>query len=268
MTRLRVGVAGLGAIGGPLAQRLARGDILGVELVAAAGRNLAASRARLAGLGLSQALSMELCDLPTSCDLVVEAAPAACFRAIAAPVLAAGRTLVALSAGALLQNEDLLEAPGVVLVPSGAVGGLDVVRAASADGGVDFLKLITRKPLASLFDVPYLATRRIELLSSSGATLVFHGDARAAGRAFPANANVAACLALAGPGPERTEVEIWADTEAVSNSHCIEMRSAAACMTLRIESDPSPDNPRTSRLALASVLALLRRQASGLQIGS
>lgn len=265
---IRIGLAGLGALGGAVARRLADGEIPGVELAAATGRTPDRARTRLDQLGLPDLPAVEIGRLVEICDLVIEAAPAGSFRDIAEPVLAAGRTLVVVSAGALLENADLLALPGRVLAPSGAVGGLDIIRAAAADGGVESLTLLTRKPMSSLIDAPYLRDRRETLARAASAVQVFLGDARAAARAFPASANVAACLALAGPGPERTLVEIWGDPRALRNSHRVEMVSGAASFTLQIESPPMAENPRTSRLAMASVMALLQAMTARLRIGS
>jgi aspartate dehydrogenase len=98
--------------------------------------------------------------------------------------------------------------------------------------------------------------------------LVFSGTAREAARGFPANVNVAAALALAGIGPDRTTVEIWADPTVTRNVHRIEVEAAAARLSMQIENVPSDDNPRTGRLTALSVIAALKKLVSPLAIGT
>jgi len=97
---------------------------------------------------------------------------------------------------------------------------------------------------------------------------VFSGTAREAARGFPANVNVAAALALAGIGPDRTTVEIWADPSVTRNIHRIEVEAEAARLSMQIENVPTDENPRTGRLTPLSVIAALRKLSSPLAIGT
>ncbi|HST75865.1 MAG TPA: aspartate dehydrogenase domain-containing protein, partial [Acetobacteraceae bacterium] len=85
---------------------------------------------------------------------------------------------------------------------------------------------------------------------------------------FPANLNVAAALALAGVGPMRTKVEIWADPSVTRNTHTIRVEAASARLTMTIENVPSRENPRTGKITALSVLACLRGLVSTLKVGS
>jgi aspartate dehydrogenase len=96
---------------------------------------------------------------------------------------------------------------------------------------------------------------------------VFYGTARQAARGFPANLNVAAALALAGIGADRTEVEIWADPGVTRNIHTIEVVSDVADLTMTIENVPS-ENPRTGRITALSVVSMLRKRNAHLRVGS
>jgi aspartate dehydrogenase len=96
---------------------------------------------------------------------------------------------------------------------------------------------------------------------------VFSGTAREAARGFPANLNVAVALSLAGPGPDRTYVEVWADPTVTKNTHTIVMLSDVADLTMTIENVPS-DNPRTGRITALSVISLLRKRNAPLRVGS
>jgi aspartate dehydrogenase len=97
---------------------------------------------------------------------------------------------------------------------------------------------------------------------------VFRGNALDAAAGFPANVNVAAALALAGVGPMRTRVEIWADPGVTRNTHTIRVEAAAARLTMTIENVPSEDNPRTGKITTLSVLACLRGLVNTLKVGS
>ena len=130
------------------------------------------------------------------------------------------------------------------------------------------VQMITRKPPGGLEGAPYLVEHRIEVGGLNTAKLVFSGNARDAARGFPANVNVAAALALAGIGPERTTIEIWADPAVSRNIHRIEVEADAARFSMQIENVPSPENPRTGRLTALSVIALLRKLSSPLAIGT
>jgi aspartate dehydrogenase len=226
---LRVAVGGFGAIGGVVARRLDRG-IDGLALAAVSARDMTRAAAAMADF----ARPVPVVPLPRlweAADIVVECAPAALLREIAEPALANGRSVVVLSAGALLDNYDLVDLArlhcGRILVPSGALLGLDAV-AAAAEGVIARVHMITRKPPGGLAGAPYLEEHGIVVAGLDRPKRVFAGTARAAARGFPANVNVAAALALAGIGPERTTIEIWADPGLTRNIHRIEVEADAA----------------------------------------
>ena len=128
--------------------------------------------------------------------------------------------------------------------------------------------MITRKPPNGLDGAPYLVEHGISVAGLNQALRVFAGSAREAARGFPANVNVAAALALAGIGPDKTTIEIWADPAVDRNIHRIEVEAEAARLTMQIENVPSLENPRTGRLTPLSVIALLRKLSSPLAIGT
>jgi aspartate dehydrogenase len=128
--------------------------------------------------------------------------------------------------------------------------------------------MVTRKPPAGLAGAPYLVERGIELGALAAPLKVFEGTAREGARGFPANVNVAAALALAGIGPDRTQLEIWADPGLTRNTHTIEVEAEAASFTMTIANVPSADNPRTGRLTALSVVAALRRLTAPFAVGT
>ncbi len=263
-----VAIGGLGAIGLPLARALDAG-VPGLRLVAVAAADLARARDRVGGFRSPPAVvpAAEL----AQAEIVVEAAPAAVFEQIALPAIQAGRILVPASVGALLPRMHLVqeaERTGArIVAPTGALLGLDAVRAA-AQGRVHSITIESRKPPAGLAGAPFLAKHGIDVQGIAEPRKVFAGNALDAAAGFPANVNVAAALALAGIGPERTQVEIWADPTITRNTHTIRVDAEAARFTMTIEGVPSPENPRTGMLTPLSVLACLRGLVDTLKVGS
>lgn len=265
---LTVGIAGLGAIGLPLAKALDSG-VEGLSLCAVSVRDGARAERRLQSFRAPPEI-VPLSRL-VEADIVVEAAPAALFDQIAIPAVAAGRILVPASVGALLSRMHLVrhaqETGARIVVPTGALLGLDAVRAA-AEGPVESITLESRKPPEGLAGAPYLARIGVNLSTITEPVRVFSGNALEAAQGFPANLNVAAALALAGIGPIRTRVDIWADPTITCNTHTIRVESQVARMTMTIENVPSRENPRTGRITALSMLACLRGLVSPLKVGS
>ena len=264
---LRVGLAGLGAVGLEVARRLIAG-VPGLTLAAVATRDEAKARhalPELASIPFKAATA-----LADDCDVVVECLPPALFRDVAVSAIDKGRIFMPLSVAQLLDNWDLIERAreksARILPPTGALIGLDAVRAA-AEGTINSITMITRKPPAGLEGAPYLIERGISLAGLKEPLKVFDGSAREGARGFPANVNVAAALSLAGIGPDRTRLQIWADPTITRNTHRIEVDADVARFSMAIEGVPSA-NPRTGRIVPLSTVAALRALVSELKVGS
>jgi aspartate dehydrogenase len=268
MPQTRVAIAGLGAIGRVLARKLADG-MPGLVLACAAARDHAKARAWLDAEGIACQL-VEPEAFPLHADLAVECAPAAVLERICRPMLEAGKQVMVLSAGALLPRPDLVDLAkrhgGQIIVPTGALLGLDAVTAA-AEGTIHAVRMITRKPPRGLAGAPYLESNGISVEGLNAPKRIFCGTAREAAAGFPANVNVAAALSLAGIGPDRTSMEIWADPTLERNCHTIEVDSDSAKLRLAIENIPS-ENPRTGRITALSVLAALRKLQAPMRVGT
>jgi aspartate dehydrogenase len=266
---LHVAIGGFGAIGKVIAERLDRG-IEGLTLTAVSARDATRAAAAMADFARPVPV-VPLARLWEGADIVIECAPAAVLRDIAEPALGHGRMLMVLSSGALLDNFDLVELArrhgGRILVPTGALLGLDAV-AAAAEGDISKVHMITRKPPGGLIGAPYLEQHGIDVGVLEEPKRVFTGNARDAARGFPANVNVVAALALAGIGPERTTIEIWADPGVTRNIHKIEVEADAARFSMQIENVPSAENPKTGRLTPLSVVAALKKLTSPLAVGT
>ncbi len=264
----RVAIGGLGAIGRVVARQLADG-IPGLALACAAARDHTKARAWLDAEGITCPL-VDPEAFALYADLAIECAPAAVLERICRPMLEAGKQVMVLSAGALLPRPELVELAkrrgGQIIVPTGALLGLDAVSAA-AEGRIHSVHMITRKPPRGLAGAPYLVANGISVEGLNAPKRVFSGSAREGAAGFPANVNVAAALSLAGIGPDRTTMEIWADPSVDRNCHTIEVDSDSARLTLSIENVPS-ENPRTGRITALSVLAALRKLNAPLRVGT
>lgn len=263
---LKIGLAGLGAVGREVARRLQLG-IPGLALAAVAARDHAKARGIVADPAVA-ILDAEA--LAEHCDVIVEGLPPQEFRNFAVPAITRGKIFMPLSVGQLLENWDLValarEHGARILVPTGALLALDAVRAA-AEGTIHSVKMVTRKPPAGLEGAPYLVERGISLAKVSAPLKVFDGPAREGARGFPANVNVAAALSLAGIGPDRTQLEIWADPTVERNTHRIEVDADTVRFSMTIENIPS-ENPRTGRVVALSVVAMLRGLVAELKVGT
>src|SRR5260370_14733199 len=194
---VRVAIAGLGAIVKVVAQRLDQG-IEGLALAAVAARDVARAEAAMAGF-FRPVPVVPLARLWKHADVIVECAPAAVLRELAEPALTNGRIVMVLSCGALLDNFDLVDLArrngGRILVPSGALLGLDAVIAA-AEGGIASVNMITRKPPQGLLGAPYLVAHDMDITGLAAPRRVFSGTAREAAPGFPPTVNVASASAL------------------------------------------------------------------------
>ena len=263
-----VAIGGLGAIGLKLARTL-DGGVDGLRLIAVAARDQAKAEANLCGFRSPP--HMVTLDRLAEADIVVEAAPAEVFEQIAVPAIEAGRIFVPASVGALLPRMHLVrrarETGARIVVPTGALLGLDAVRAA-AEGRVDSVIIESRKPPRGLEGAPYLVQHGIDVSGLNAPKRVFEGNALDAAAGFPANVNVAAALALAGIGPTHTRVEIWADPGIDRNTHTIHVEAEAERFSMTIENVPSEENPRTGQITALSMLACLRGLVATLKVGT
>jgi aspartate dehydrogenase len=267
---LQLGIAGLGAIGLAIARVVDAGGVPGIRLTGAAVRDQA--KARRATEAFRQPLRfMDFAALAEASDVVIECLPSAQFAAVATPAVERSRIFMPLSVGMLINHMHLVdrarETGARIIVPTGALLGLDAVRA-TAEGTIASVKIVTRKPPAGLAGAPLLVERGISVDALETPLLVFEGSAREAIAGFPANVNVAVALSLAGIGPDKTRCEIWADPGVTRNTHTILVKSDASDLTMTIENIPSQENPRTGRITALSVLAALRRLTAPLVVGS
>jgi len=258
-----LGIVGCGAIGRGIALAVDRGDIAGAGIIALFDENIKNARELANTLGSEPKVfeSFEDFILSRGLSTVVESASQGALKQYATQVLEAGKNLLAMSVGALLDDafrkgleQTALQKGTKLLVSSGAIGGIDAIMAAK--DYIEDVVLTTRKLPESLIDVtldkPYIANLDHEEVIFSGSAL------EAVGR-FPFNVNVAATLSLAGIGPEKTKVIIVADPHTKGNVHEITIQGRSGNMHFVLENVPSEDNPKTSKLAILAALQSLRK---------
>ena len=190
-------------------------------------------------------------------DLVIECAGQGAVTAHVPACLRAGCDVVIGSIGALADDAlhaDLraaaLAGGARLILPAGAVGAIDLLSALRPSG-ITLLRYTGRKPPLAWAGTP--AEAELDLAALSEPAVFYTGTARAAARDYPKNANVAATLALAGPGFDATEVALVADPTVSRNVHEVQVSAGAADFTIRIEGHPSPDNPKTSQATIYSL---------------
>ena len=253
---LRVGFIGFGTVARAVQTGIKRGDAGSTELVAALVRRQPAD--------LSDDLLItndREAFLSAGLDLVVELAGQEAIEQHGEAVLARGIDFLVISVGALA-DDDLhgrLRAAAVengsrLLLPSGAIAGLDAIASASI-GGLDEVTITTRKPVEAL----RTGTDRDDALAQvqTEAALLYEGPARHAVKHYPANVNVAAALSLAGIGFDKTYVRVYADPSVTRNTHDVLARGWFGELRLTIQNIPT-ENPKTGRITALSVLKALR----------
>lgn len=266
---LKVAIGGLGAIGSGVVRALQRGiDGLQLAALADADESFGARRARELGC---QVPIVRLEELASLADVVIEASATASFRRIAQPAVAAGRVLIPLSVGGLLEHPDLIalaaRTGARIHVPSGAIAGIDALRAV-AEGVIHSVRLITRKPPQSLAGSQRMVELGLSADSITSAVQLFEGSAREGAKLFPANANVAAAVGLAGIGPDETRFEVWADPAVTCNTHTVIVKSDSSDVTITIENRFAKETPRTGIITHQSVLATLRGLIATVKFGT
>lgn len=209
-----------------------------------------------------------------SLQLIIEAASQSAARTIAPKAVASGKHVMVMSVGALADDKFQEEIKKMasemhvkVYIPSGAIGGLDWIKAAST-AGLNNVTITSRKPPKALEGAPYVVKNKIDLTEIKCPTQIYEGPASDAASSFPANVNVAVALSLAGVGNYRTRVKVIADPTVRQNIHEISAEGAAGKITVRVENTPAPDNPRTSWIAALSAIQKLREIISAMSLGT
>lgn len=257
MTSLRVAVVGAGAIGATVARGLAQGEVPGADLGGVIVRRPEGATAQgFTPVTLQGALA--------TCDLVAECAGVDAVADYGPAVIAAGRDFLVTSVGALADAElraRLLGGPGRLFVTTGAIGGLDLLSAASRDGGLDTVRLTTTKAPSTVAQPWMSDDERERVLTTPGPLDVYTGTVADAIAKFPKSLNVAVALAHATGMWNEVSVTMAADPAATLTTHRIEARGRAGEYEFTIRNHPHPDNAATSGVVPSAVLASIARLA-------
>jgi len=260
--------------GGTIARLVLEHVPAGIEVGALVGRSPTSRGAALARefsipyvVGREKLLAMRP-------QAVLEAASHEAVREHLVPLLDAGVHVVVLSAGALADDQLRRDAEAAAArsgalfyVPSGGIGGLDALKTACL-AGVEEVSIQVAKPPAAWKGIAYVEKSDVDLDKLRAPHTLFEGPAREGVPHFPQNVNIAAVLALAGIGMDRTGLKVVADPGLKLNTHTIRVSGACGRMTVVLENVPSPDNPKTSWLACYSALAALKTLGSKVRYGT
>ncbi|HMK46064.1 MAG TPA: aspartate dehydrogenase [Methanocella sp.] len=268
----RIGIVGTGAIGKQIARAIDNG-VVPAKLEAIWDRDVAEANAFAATLK-SRPRVVPLDELVGVSNFIVEAASQAAVKEVVLAALSNSRSVMIMSVGALADKGLLDEVRSMarehacsVYVPSGAICGLDGVKAASVCK-IDSVTITTRKPRDGLRGAPFIVKNRIDVDSITEPTEIFSGPASVAIKEFPANVNVAASLSLVGVGFERTRVRVVLDPLIKRNIHEIVVRGEFGELRTLVENVPARSNPKTSLLAALSAIATLRQVCEPFKIGT
>ena len=262
---LDIGLVGCGTIGTEIATAVDTGRVPNASLTAVSDIDDEQAKTLVQSLDQTPDRVDSVSTLTAKVDLVVEAAGQTVVQNVAVEVLDSNTDLMIMSVGALAKaplRRSVLETADAksarVYFPSGAIAGLDAIKAAALADELSSVTLTTRKPPSGLEGAPYIENNGIDLGGLEEETIIFEGPATQAAQAFPANVNVAISLSLAGIGPEETAVTIIADPEEANNVHQIEAEGSAGRIQTTVQNVPSPTNPKTSYLAALSAIEKLR----------
>ena len=268
MAQKSIGIVGCGAIGQAIV-RAADDGRLDMQVAGVTSRTESTAREFLSTLEHPTPY-LSRSELIEATDMVVEAAGAPVVPDLANEVFDAGKELMLISVGALIAHPDIIdrarETGCRLLMPSGAIIGLDGIKSASV-GAIDHVTMVSRKGPASLDGAPHVIQKEIDLWGMTEETEIFSGSAREACVGFPANLNVSAAVSFAGIGPDRTTVKMVAVPGLVRNCHDIEVEGEFGLLRIHLENIPS-ENPKTGKLTAMSIIRTLQQSVDPVHFGT
>ncbi|MFC1703600.1 aspartate dehydrogenase domain-containing protein [Candidatus Omnitrophota bacterium] len=269
--KLKIGIAGCGAIGSRIAQAVVNNFKDKAEVTGLFDVVLEKSYELASTLEQKSIAALSLEDLIKKSNFIVEATSAKDSKEIARCAIEAGRDVMIMSIGGMAEAEDVLslarEKKCSIYFPSGAIAGLDAVKAACL-ADISKITLTTRKPPHAFIGIPYLLKRKVNLDKIESETVLFEGSVEMATRLFPQNINVAAALGLASGIMNKVEIKIVTAPDYLSNSHEIELLGDFGRLVARTENVACPDNQKTSYLAVLSAIATLKGIVDEVKIGT
>jgi len=270
--KLKIGFIGCGAIGSRLAKSVKQDlepscAIAGLYDVIPEKPLSLASELKIE----KKLIKKSLTQLIKSCDFIIEAIASAETTKIIRQVVRAKKNILIMSVGKVLNAHDIFKLAKKnqtnVLIPSGAISGLDVIKSVGADN-ISNITLTTRKPPSGLSQSDYLTKKGIKIDQVKSETVIFDGTVDQAIELFPRNINVAATIALASGLKNRIRIRIITSPKFKVNSHEIEVFGKFGHLTTRTDNVVCPDNPKTSYLAVLSATQTLKQFFNPIKIGT
>jgi len=269
---LKIGFIGCGAIGSRLAKSVKHD--LKKHCVISGLYDLAPEKP----LNLVRTLKLKkdlvkgsLKELISCCDFVVEAIASNETTEIIKKVIRAKKGIMIMSVGKVLNAPMILTLAEKnhtsVLIPSGSIGGLDIIKSVGAHN-ISKITLTTSKPISGLSQTDYLTKKGIILSRLKKETTIFDGNVRESIKLFPRNINVAATLALGSRLMNKIRIRLRTSPKFTVNSHEIEVCGKFGRLTLRTDNVACPDNPKTSYLAVLSAVQTLKQYFQSVKIGT
>jgi len=269
--KVRIGIVGCGAIGSRIAYGIHKDFKKDCQLSGLYDIDQTTAEQLAKKLSLNKVVKRSITELIKNCDCMVEAVSAKNTRTIIRQALKAKKDVLSMSVGKLLNASDLFRLANQnkcrLLLPSGAIAGIDAIKAASL-AGIDTITLTTRKPPSGFYGNLYLLEKGIDPSKIKSETVLFEGDVETATKNFPRNINVAATLALASQSRKKIIVRILTSPKYKTNSHEIDVAGPFGRIRTETNNVVCPDNPKTSYLAVLSGLQTLKQYSSGVFIGT
>jgi len=266
---LKIGLIGCGAIGSAIAREI-DSNFDGTQL-AACWDTKEENMRRLSDALKNKPAYLKPGEMVHAVDFIVEAGGILAVAEILPLIVEHNKRLLVISVGGLVGQESLLQkieaGRGELFIPSGALAGLDAVKALPKSE-IASVTLTTTKPPRGIAGAPFFKENPIDLESLTGTAIIFEGTAGEAVNLFPKNINVAVALSLAGVGIKKTRVRILVDPNSEKNSHEICVKGTFGQITTRTENAPFPQNPKTSFLAALSVIASVKSLTSNIHVGT
>lgn len=262
MRKKRIGIVGCGAIGRSLAKFIDKELFAYAKLSVICDLDLSRAASLEKALTRSKPSITNLDTLIKKSDLVIECASAKVSYQVVRKSVLKGKDVLVMSIGGLVTKAKELfglakKNKVLIYLPSGAICGLDGIKALSL-AGIKKVSLITRKPPKSLENVGIIKKEKV----------IFKGNALEAIKKFPKNINVSVLLSIAGIGAKKTEVKIITSPKFKRNSHEVLIESKAGTIKTLCENVAFVENPKTSYLAALSAMAVLKGIFNRVRIGN
>ncbi|MBP9854267.1 MAG: DUF108 domain-containing protein [Candidatus Omnitrophica bacterium] len=270
--KVKIGIIGCGAIGSRIAQGVCKDMHRDSKITGLYDIQTTKIDQLITNLKLKKSIKKTSIEqIIDSSDCVVEAISSEDTLSIIERIIKGKKSVLVMSVGKLLNAQYLYNLARknkcYILLPSGAIAGVDAIKAASLVN-IKKIVLTSRKPLKGFMSNAYLESKKINLSTIKKETVLFDGSVQEAVKFFPQNINVAATIALASQAPKKLRIKIIVSPEYTKNVHEIDMEGDFGRISTRTENVVCPDNPKTSYLAVLSGLQTLKQYCTGILIGT